>query len=195
MAEKWVICASGPSMAGVDLALLRRFRSWRVMVVNCTHRLVPWADALYAGDLQWWDRYHEEAAGFAGEKWTWSEMAAVRYELRRVRRAEGDGLCRRRLEVHSGGNSGYQAVNLAYHFGARRIVLLGFDMHRQAGGHWHGEHDGMLSAPAGHFPVWRRAFERLAFDLSQEGVRVFNATEGTALRCFPRVTLAETLRS
>lgn len=194
MPEKWVICASGPSMASVDLGLLRRFRSWRVLVVNCTHRLVPWADALYAGDLQWWERYHEQTRDFGGEKWTWSEMAAVRYGLNRARLSGGHGLCRNRLEVHSGGNSGYQAVNLAYHFGARRIVLLGFDMHRKAGGHWHGEHEGMLSAPATHIPVWRQAFNRLAFDLRAEGVRVVNATDGTALECFPRMPLAEALR-
>lgn len=195
MAEKWVICASGPSMAGVDLQLLRRFRSWRVLAVNCTHLLVPWADAMYAGDGQWWDRYHVEVEDFRGEKWTWSEHAALRYRLNRVRRAEGQGLCRKRLEVHSGGNSGYQAVNLAFHFGARRMVLLGFDMHRNAGGHWHGEHDGMLSAPANHLPVWRQAFGRMAFDLRAEGVQVINATEGTALDCFPRMPLAEALRA
>lgn len=182
-------------MAGVDLGLLRRFRSWRVLVVNCTHQLVPWADALYAGDLQWWERYHERTREFAGEKWTWNEAAAVRFGLRRVRRAEGEGLCRTRLQVNSGGNSGYQAVNLAYHFGARKVVLLGFDMHRKAGGHWHGEHEGMLSAPANHLPVWRRAFHRLAFDLRAEGVQVVNATEGTALECFPRMPLAEALRA
>lgn len=182
-------------MASVDLKLLRRHRSWRVLVVNCTHRLVPWAAALYAGDLQWWDRYNEEARDFAGEKWTWNEMAAIRYRLNRVRRAEGQGLCKTRLQVHSGGNSGYQAVNLAYHFGATRIVLLGFDMHRLNGGHWHGEHDGMLSAPANHIPVWRQAFRHLAHDLRHEGVQVVNATEGTELHCFEKMPLAQALRT
>src|SRR5690606_27869932 len=96
--------------------------------------------------------------------------------------------------VNSGGNSGYQAVNLAFHFGARRIVLLGFDMHRRDGGHWHGEHHGMLSAPESHIAVWRREFDALAFDLKSEGVRVVNATEGSALECFPRMGLVEALR-
>lgn len=192
--SKWVICGAGPSMARVDLNVLRRFRSWRVMVVNCTFRLLPDADALYAGDLQWWERYGHEATRFAGEKWTRDEHAAIRYGLRRVVRRDEKGLCRDRGHVNSGGNSGYQAVNLAYHFGARKIVLLGFDMHRQAGGHWHGEHVGMLSAPASHINVWRREFDALAFDLRAEGVKVVNATEGTALTCFPQAPLAEALR-
>jgi hypothetical protein len=193
--SKWVICASGPSMASVDLDLLRRFRSWQVMAVNCTFRLVPWAAAMYAGDLQWWERYGAETAAFAGEKWTWDGMAAVRHKLRRVARRDGKGLCRARGAVNSGGNSGYQAVNLAYHFGARQIVLLGFDMHRNEGGHWHGEHEGMLSAPALHMLAWRREFEPLALDLRHAGVQVLNATEGTALTCFPMVPLAEALRA
>lgn len=192
--SKWVICAAGPSMARVDLKLLRRFGSWRVLVVNCSFRLMPDADALYAGDLQWWERYGAEAAAFVGEKWTRDDHAALRYRLRRVMRKEGKGLCRERGCVNSGGNSGYQAVNLAFHFGARQIVLLGFDMHRNGGGHWHGEHEGMLSAPVSHIEVWKREFDALAFDLRTEGVGVVNATDGSALTCFPRMGLAEALR-
>jgi len=182
-------------MAHVDLKLLRRFRSWRVMAVNCTFRLLPDADALYAGDLQWWERYGDEARTFAGEKWTRDEHAALRWHLRRVTRRDGKGLCRERGCVNSGGNSGYQAVNLAFHFGARQIVLLGFDMHRNGGGHWHGEHEGMLSAPPSHIEVWKQEFDALAFDLRMEGVRVVNATEGSALDCFPKVDMAEALRA
>lgn len=181
-------------MGEVDLPLLRRFRSWNVMAVNCTFRLVPWARCLYAGDLQWWERYGAEAADFAGEKWTRDESAAIRYRLRYVRRRDGRGLCRERGAVNSGGNSGYQAVNLAYHFGATQIVLLGFDMHRQKGGHWHGEHHGMLSAPAQHIAVWRREFGALAHDLKAAGVNVVNATEGSALNCFPKAPMVQALR-
>src|SRR5690606_34562647 len=181
-------------MGRVDVSVLRRFKSWRVMVVNCTFRLVPWADVLYAGDLQWWTRYGAEAAAFEGEKWTRDEIAAVRYGLLRVVRRDGRGLCREHAAVHTGGNSGFQAVNLAYHFGAHQIVLLGFDMHRRDGGHWHGEHEGMLSAPEKHIAVWIRKFEALATDLSAAGVRVVNATDGSALECFPMAPLCEALR-
>lgn len=197
--SKWVICASGPSMAAVDLSLLRRYRSWNVLAVNCTWQLVPWAQAMYAGDSGWWERYGDETHAFAGERWTRDEWAAIRYRLHLIRKREGQGLCRERGFVHTGGNSGFQAVNLAWHFGARRIVLLGFDMHRQAGGHWHGEHMDkhgrpMLSAPAAHIAVWRREFPRLAFDLEHAGVGVVNATEGTALTCFRRKPLQAALR-
>lgn len=197
--SKWVICASGPSMAGVDLSAIRKFPSWNVMTVNNTWQLAPWAQVMYAGDNGWWDRYGTEAAAFAGEKWTRDEPAAMRYRLHLVRKREGKGLCKERGFIHLGGNSGFQAVNLAWHFGARRIVLLGFDMHRQNGGHWHGEHHDirgrpMVSAPKSHISVWRTEFEAMAHDLRHDGVRVVNATEGTALTCFPRMPLAKALR-
>lgn len=187
-------------MAQVDLSLLRRYRSWNVFAVNCTWQLVPWADVMYAGDSGWWDRYGADAADFQGERWTRDEMAALKYRLHLVRKREGKGLCRERGFVHTGGNSGFQAVNLAWHFGARRIVLLGFDMHRKNGGHWHGEHHDtrgrpMLSAPSTHITIWRNEFDAMAFDLRAEKVEVLNATEGSALTCFPKVDLARALRS
>lgn len=198
--SRWVICASGPSMLHVDLAHLRRFRSWRVMAVNNTWELVPWANVLYAGDLQWWERYWDKAQTFEGERWTCDAFAAQRYKLRRVTVREGYGLCRAPGCVNSGGNSGYQAVNLAWHFGARKIVLLGFDMHRSNGGHWHGEHIGMdgkdmLSAPPSHISIWRNRFDAMAQDMAANGVSVVNATEGSALECFPRAPMSEALRA
>ena len=164
------------------------------MVVNNTWELLPWADVLHAGDLQWWDRYGAAASVFSGEKWTREELAAARYRLRQVTPRNGRGLCTEPGAVHTGGNSGYQAINLAYHFGARRIVLIGFDMHRQSGGHWHGEHVGMLSAPDSHIRVWIRHFRHLARDLRRAGVVVTNCTPGSALTHFPCAPLMEALR-
>lgn len=194
--DKWVVCASGPSIAKVDLSTIPP--DWRIMVINNTWQLAPHADVLYAGDEQWWDRYHDECT-FAGERWTRSLSAAIKYGIRHIRSREGEGLCLSPRTVHTGGNSGYQALNLAYHFGARRIIMLGYDMHRRDGGHWHGDHthkDGtlMLSAPNGHINAWRRNFRWLAKDFALEGVRVVNCTEGSALECFQRGNLEHELR-
>lgn len=180
-------------MLRVNVAQLREFPSWRVMAVNNTWELVPWAHALYAGDLQWWEKHGERAIAFAGEKWTCSPFAARRHGLRHVKAEEGFGLCRTPGRVNTGGNSGFQAVNLAWHFGARQIVLLGFDMHRNNGAHWHGEHEGMMSAPDSHIAIWRSRFEALADDLRDEGVQVMNCTPGSALECFPRMDLGSAL--
>lgn len=95
--------------------------------------------------------------------------------------------------IHWGGNSGYQCINLAYLWGARRIVLLGFDMQRTDGkAHWFGDHPQGLhnNSP---YDKWLRNFDRLAADLKAEGVEVINATRKTALRCFPFASIDEAL--
>jgi hypothetical protein len=81
-------------MLRVDLAHLKRFRTWRVMAVNCTWRLVPWAHALYAGDREFWRAYGWQAQAFQGQKWTRDEFAASWFGLKRVRGLDGVGLCR-----------------------------------------------------------------------------------------------------
>jgi acetyl-CoA acetyltransferase len=91
--------------------------------------------------------------------------------------------------INHGGNSGYQAINLAYMLGAARIVLLGFDMQATGGKtHWHGDHPAGLGNPS-DFSGMIKAFDALAEDLKMMGVKVINSTTTTALRCFERMPL------
>jgi hypothetical protein len=99
--------------------------------------------------------------------------------------------------IHYGGNSGFQAINLAVLMGARRIVLTGYDMKPGADGrkHWHD-----AGAHVGGWPVWRRWIDNLAtIRPSIEGaglnVEIFNATRETAIpeSIFPRVNLESVL--
>ena len=125
---------------------------------------------------------------FKGELWTQDYPASEKYGLNRIEgdRAEGLG----KDKVHYGANSGYQAVNLAYLFGASKILLLGFDCKRgeQKRSHWHGDHPGPLNKD---MPIhtWQKAFPKLAEDLKAEGVEVVNATRDTALECFQKIKL------
>lgn len=96
--------------------------------------------------------------------------------------------------IHQGGNSGYQALNLLFHFGVSRVALLGFDMGPSPDGkaHWFGQH----RAPLGTrqpFDVWLAKFPALAADLARRGVDVINCSRATRLECFPRRSLSEVL--
>ena len=108
-------------------------------------------------------------------------------------RCHGEGLCTVPDTIHLGGNSGYQAINLAYHLGARKIIILGFDMHRDGGAHWHGDHPG-LNVPDAHLTNWRSRMAPLARDLQNQGVRVINSTPGSALDCFEKLPLNKALK-
>jgi hypothetical protein len=104
-----------------------------------------------------------------------------------------------RRHIHWGGNSGFQAINLAYLWGASRIVLLGFDMQvDQISGasHWFGEHKPAPGVPVRNpkkFDSWIRHLETMARDLTDAGIQVYNATRTTALTCFPRIPIDQIL--
>jgi len=92
--------------------------------------------------------------------------------------------------IHLGNNSGYQAVNLAFLLGAKWIGLLGFDMQATGGqSHWHGDHPEKCRASQPNFQHWIKCFDQLAVDLKEEGVKVVNYTQETALKCFERCHL------
>lgn len=97
--------------------------------------------------------------------------------------------------VGSGGNSGFQAVNIAAQFGALRILLIGFDMHTGGGLHWYGYNTwrGANNPAMSNLLRWRGAFEKNAATLQQRGIDVVNASLDSALRCFPHKTIEQAL--
>jgi hypothetical protein len=102
------------------------------------------------------------------------------------------GLSRDPTGLRNGRNSGYQAVNLAFLYGASRIVLLGYDMQRWGGKtHFFGDHKHAASRPP--FDQFRRQFASLVKPLAKSGVTVINATRHSVLTCFPKQPLREAL--
>jgi len=155
--------------------------------------VASWSDVLYACDGEWWDRYIEDVLlRFKGELWTQDFPASEKYGLNRVEGDKAEGLGRDK--VHYGANSGYQAINLAYLFGAKKIILLGLDMKRGPNkeSHHHGDHPGPLNKDM-PIKTWLKNFPKLAEDLKTEGVEVVNATRDTALECFKKVKLEDAL--
>ena len=202
--ETVAILASGPSLTREQCEAVRG--KCRVIAINnqgidtdCDGVMVPafapWADVLYAADAKWWRHYHERALKFAGRKVTirntlpWPEVCSL------VQSTEHATFDPRPTHLVSGGNSGYQAVHLAVHLGATRIVLLGFDMKdgRNRRRHWFGSHPGKLDS-RGNFTGWLRAFEKFAGVLKRMNIDVVNCTADTALRSFRRAPLSEVIR-
>lgn len=160
------------------------------MVVNDNYRLAPWADWLYACDGAWWKVYANDVRDtFAGECWTRDQAAADKYGLHWIRSASNPGLSVDPRVIHEGGNSGYQALNLGVHFGAKRILLLGYDM---GGKHWFGDHPDSLPVQS-NYRIFLDNFATLPNDLARAGVEVINCTRDTALTVFPRSTIEREL--
>lgn len=94
-------------------------------------------------------------------------------------------------EIGWGGNGGFHALNLALQFGARRIILVGYDMRVDRGVHWHGEHPkGMNNPAAANVTRWRQVLDRQAGLLKRLGIEVLNASPVSALESYPKVDFA-----
>lgn len=201
-----VVAATGPSLGQLVAHKCRMARlqsGFRVIAVNDAYRLMPWADILYACDAGWW-KVHNGAPGLThGERWTTHEGdkpdesnykgdLPPEWRINLVRGRNGDTFSTNPAMIHYGGNSGFQAVNLAILKGATRIVLVGFDM-RVIGDkrHFFGDHpNGLFNRT--DYQVFAKSFETAAPTCP---VPVVNATPGSALKCWPMVDLESALQS
>ena len=187
--DTFVLLGCGPSLTQADVDFVRD--QARVIAINNAYTLAPWAFCLYAADAKWW-KWENGAPGFLGMKYsiesphdpvTWPNVTVLK----------NTGLVGLDLDPHglrAGFNSGYQAINLAVHFGARRIVLLGYDMAPNPHGpsHFFGEHPDKAPSP---YEQMREAFLSLVEPLNDIGVEVVNCTPGSALTCFPSLPLRD----
>lgn len=189
-----VILASGPSLT-IEQALAAGDAA-RTIAINSTAFLPAfYPSVVYAGDFLWWKTNGQRAKQVNKHSsfWTCDRTAAERYLLNWVKGVNALGLGRG-PHMHTNGNSGAQAINLAYLFGCRRILLLGFDMRLGPKGekHWHPDHPSPLMQGM-CFGDWLHKFNHLAVDLKKEGCEVINCTPGSALTCFPMSTIEKEL--
>lgn len=189
-----VVCiGSGPSLTQADVDACQGRA--RVIAIKDVVRMAPWADALYgAGDdnggRTWWHR-HGPSLTFTGLRYCLDPAAKAWASV--LTQGPEQGLTDDRGALALGGHSGYQAINLAVHLGAKKVVLLGYDMQATNGQqHYFGEHE--------HRTDHRLPFNLFAFHfpsivpaLEARGVTVVNASRQTALDLFPRMTIDEAL--
>ena len=151
---------------------------------------------LYGCDGHWW-KINDGVPEFGGLKLSQDTDACTRYrDLHHVRldREQDKLLVEHPGLIGGGGNSGFQALNLAVQFGARRIVLVGFDMRVDRGAHWHGNHAKGLNNPREHNMMkWRKVLNGAAGTLADLGVTVINASPVSTLTAFPFASLQEVM--
>lgn len=191
-----VIVASGPSAKKVDLSVLSKKARVRVIAIKRSHELCQ-PDMIYGCDYAWWHSMRG-LPKYRGLRVAYDPMLREPYpfihliDIERHKdkvRFDPPGL------VASGGNSGFQALNLAAQFGTKMICLVGFDMHDKSGLHWYGrnEWDRANNPQESNFRRWRDAFTLSAPILSNMGIDVANATrhsEAKAFRSVPSIEVA-----
>lgn len=197
------ILAGGPSLTRDQVERVRRTPQVRVIAINDSYALAPWADLFWFCDLRWWS-WHMDRAGWrdildrgaAGDTIVATlenlELNERHPFIRHLRNNGRDGIAQAPDAIRHGSNSGYQALQVAMKLGAARVLLLGYDMRVADDGrtHWHDGHP-IISPPAVFANTMVPAYERAAPDIARSGVRVVNCTPGSALACFPYRDIGE----
>jgi hypothetical protein len=190
---------TGPSLTQQQIDTARR-KGFTLYVCNDAFRLAPDAALLHACNWQWWDARWNEVKDLPCAKWTTRKESAEKYGINYIAEVNRPGLSQDPNVLHHGHSSGFQLMGMAHRNGAKRIVLLGYDMKfpanydgrtRQVGDgkrHFFGEYEPALQ----HWPsVQVKAgvhVELVDFyrSVATQGlVDIVNCTPESALDCFP----------
>ena len=197
-----VVVASGPSAKDTPLDILMNKPDIYVITINESWKLAPWANMLYGCDAQWWYKRRGQWVGFNknGLKITQDRTTGellINEDIKRVFAVRGSEhlLLGQPGYIGWGGNSGFQALNLAMHFEPAKIILVGYDMSLKNGEHWHGRHaNGLHNPKPGHVERWRRVCDRAYFTLQRHGVIGVSTAINGALNNWPKMTLEDALQ-
>ena len=185
---KAFIIGGGPSIKDTNLDLVKdRY----VIGVNAAFRLGTWVNVCFFGD----NRFYQNQISYL-EKWpnrivSCAPKAKNNKKIEYLKRCQKHPLCTERDKIYfpsRGANSGAAAINLAIREGAKEVILLGFDMQTVNGQHnYHKYHNHNPNDKV--YDRFIQSFENIAKEL--KNVKVYNATPGSKLKCFPKVDLNE----
>lgn len=194
-AETWIL-GGGPSAANFDLGRLRG----KVIAVNDSvfkfslpsepseTGVKGNGEAISAGrlpcifslDHRWVRKNKEFLNRYPGEKYialpleTWPDcdgvLGAEYFDWSSL-----DGLSDNFLYINTGCHSGYGAIGLAVHMGAREIHLVGYDL------------DPSTDIHHPRYVYWAKNYDTMVPRLKQLGIKVFNHNINSFVTAFPRV--------
>lgn len=194
-----VLCVGGGPSTKQELVDLARGKC-RVIVINNAYQLAPWADAHYFADFHWWQWHKDkpEYKAFQGQRISIQDSTqhflAQEPEVFVLRNGGGQGLSDDPSAVNTGSNSGYQVLNIAFLSGAKKILLLGYDMRFTDGRcHWHPPHPNRTQEDA--YRRYAKRFTQTAQQINAAGIDVVNCSPGSLINTFRRGDLIQELES
>lgn len=195
------IIASGPSATMDDAQKLRSICD-QIIAVNDSWRLCRGIDGhyfndhIYGTDMKWWEwAIADITRDYDGELWTQRIQWTIEPEEWGITCLESEpkpDICTEKGKIHTGQNSGFAAINLAWHLGAKTVILLGYDMGFEGSQqHWFNDRPQKLNQNS-PYNAFIKAFGTI--DTKKHGLTILNATRKTLLNCFPLVDLDEMVK-
>ena len=189
--ETVYVIGGGPSLKGFNFGNLA---GCKTIAINKAIIYNMGADALYWTDSRFYTWFKNEVDSYNGLKFALKPGSQYTKDIRVLKKGKPYGLEEDPQTLAHGFNSGYAAINLAYHLGARRIILLGFDMAND-GNDTH-FHDGYPARPAGghiYEDKFIPGFKQLHSELKAKNITILNASPYSRLNTFPKITLEQAL--
>lgn len=189
------ILGGGVSLKGENLSLIH---NERVIGANDAFLLGDWVDVCWFGDARWYEWNKDKLLNFAGLKICCCpglKAKGIKVIGRNGNRSEG--ITTNPYHISWNRCTGSSAINLAYLFGAKTIVLLGFDMKQTDGkDNWHDNHK--IKNPSSNIPNspynrYLKSFIAIKQDAEKLGVKIINATVDSAITQFEKKCLEEVI--
>jgi hypothetical protein len=148
--------------------------------------------------MKWWKwAIADIMRDFDGDLWTQRVQWTEEPESLGIKCMESDAepdLCAEPGKIHTGSNSGYAAINLAYHLlieeEEKTIILLGYDMRMDGNRRHHSMVDRLTSLNVdSDYNAYISKFNTI--DTKKHGIEILNASRRTSLTCFPLVDLED----
>ena len=190
------IVGGGRSLRGFDFG---RLKGRKVVGINQACAFVPELTAIYWADEDWAARNDDTLAAHSCKlRFCAKRNPALDYATNNTYRMLGDAIPLKLtgdsgfdpdLNHVRGNNSGCHVINLCANAGAKRIVLLGFDMQL---GHFHGAYE--LSYNTEVYHSFLRSINSMAAELPSD-TEVINCSMESAITVFPKVPIDDILQS
>ena len=178
-----------------------------VIGINVAYMIGDWIDMVFFGDENWYKKNKEALAVFPGIKVSChvktKEVPWIKYLGKDGRKALGISDSPNMVGWNC--NSGAAAISVAANAGAKRIILLGFDMCKDGSNHkhWHNAYKKPENAPVrGHrtprvaplpFERHLKGFPAIARDAKRRGIEIINVCPTSAITVFPKCDLKDVL--
>lgn len=188
--ETVYLIGGGPSLKNFEWNSLT---GKKTIAINKAIKYYPKADVMYWTDGRIYTWYKKEIHEFKGLKYTIRPMA-YSVDVKILRRGKKFGFEPSLNTISHGNNSGYAAINLAIHLGAKKIVLLGYDMGMTSdGSHFHDGYPVNATSAKIYKEQFLPGFDILKNELKGKDIHIFNASPLSNLKTFNRITIDEAL--
>ena len=186
---------AGRQMPSVYSPFLSSIHGKHIIAVNAAYLLGDWIDVIFFGDRGFFLHNQKGLLEHPNIKTTCCSHVKNQPGVKYIPKDKNyvRGISTKTNQISWNNNSGAAAINLAYYFGVKRIVLLGFDMHVIEGTqHWHGEYK-KVGAKKLPFSKHLRSFPFIARDAKKLGVEILNISPDSTIQDFKKVKIEDVL--